>query len=100
LQCIIHFLFFSILSVLSFFLIFRSICQFSLSDNGNSTIRRVNRHDGTVTTLASPKGGYLDGPVAEARFMSPFGICSDSHGTHWMQFIFFSILKIRLNESN
>lgn len=54
--------------------------HYIVADCGNNTIRRVNRFDGTVTTVVSPKGGYLDGPIGEARFMSPFGICSDSHG--------------------
>jgi hypothetical protein len=53
----------------------------TLLDDGNHAIRRVSR-DGVVSTLTSTTRGYRDGPVNDAMFYHPDGVCSDKQGIH------------------
>ena len=48
-------------------------------DTGNHRIR-VCAADGTVSTLAGRDQGFADGPVAQARFNAPCGICLSPDG--------------------
>jgi len=51
-----------------------------VADTGNHAIRRI-APDGTVTTLAgSGEAGFIDGPVAQARFHAPTGVAVDAAG--------------------
>lgn len=48
-------------------------------DNGSSKIRKIDTA-GMVSTLAGTTAGYLDGAGPQAKFNSPIGITTDSHG--------------------
>jgi len=51
-----------------------------VSDSNNSKIRKINISTKIVTTIAGSSSGYLDGIGIIAKFISPFGICSDGNG--------------------
>ncbi|GAB3047627.1 hypothetical protein GCM10027214_07070 [Stenotrophomonas tumulicola] len=50
-----------------------------VADTGNHAIRRIGV-DGQVTTLAGGERGFVDGPVAQARFDAPMGVAVDAQG--------------------
>jgi DNA-binding beta-propeller fold protein YncE len=57
--------------------------SFVFSDQGNHAIRRVQEIDGTfhVSTIAgNGSKGFADGPIKEAKFDHPQGICVDKYG--------------------
>lgn len=45
-----------------------------IADTGNNKVRMVSP-SGDTTTLAGSDAGFADGPVAQARFNAPCGIC-------------------------
>lgn len=51
-----------------------------IADSGNHRIRRVSP-EGMVTTVAGTgQPGFADGPVAQAQFNLPMGLCVDAQG--------------------
>lgn len=51
-----------------------------VGEASNHTIRMVSTKDGTVTTVAGGKQGFLDGRGADAMFDRPYGIAVDHDG--------------------
>ena len=51
-----------------------------VADTGNDRIRMISAA-GDVTTVAGGEPGFTDGPVAQARFKAPCGICIGSDGS-------------------
>lgn len=57
-----------------------------LADAGGMTLRRINRFDGLVTTVAGNygKNTNLDGPPLEATLNYPYAICVDDGGSFYI----------------
>ncbi len=53
-----------------------------VADSGNHAVRRLLLGDdgATVTTVAGGTKGFRDGPLSEALFDTPRGLCIDRHG--------------------
>ena len=51
-----------------------------VSDYSNHRIRSIDPVTGVVTTLAGGVGGYIDGPLASARFNGPIATATTSTG--------------------
>jgi len=56
--------------------------QLYVADTGNKTLRKIDLASGAVSTLAGSvrQSGSIDGDVAVARFVQPFGVWSDGNG--------------------
>lgn len=53
-----------------------------IADTGNGAIRKLDLATSTVSTVAGTNAsGYVDGPIASARFNNPFGILASADGT-------------------
>ena len=68
---------------------------FYISDQGNSSIRKVLT-DGTLTTYAgNGKAGYLDGPGSNSQFYFPKGLITDNAGNLYVSGRFdYTVRKI------
>jgi len=67
-----------------------------VTDNANSTIRKIVISSGVVTTIAGMAGssGETDGTGSAARFQSPFGITTDGTNLYVADFAYGTIRRI------
>ncbi|MEO6874813.1 MAG: FG-GAP-like repeat-containing protein [Opitutaceae bacterium] len=65
-----------------------------VADTGNSTIRKITAA-GVVTTLAGTAGstGSADGTGAAARFLSPFGVTTDTAGNVYVADTYNQVIR-------